>query len=94
MHRERVVITGLGTVNALARNTEEFSRALREGRCGIGPLTLFDTSPYRTHNGAEVKNLDPQEMVPPPFSRKRMSRADIMAVAAPLRRRTPVFSRS
>jgi len=82
MHRERVVITGLGTVNALARNTGEFTRALREGRCGIGPLTLFDTSPYRTHNGAEVKNLDPRKMIPPPFSRKRMSRADIMAVAA------------
>ena len=82
MQRERVVITGLGTVNALAKNTADFSRNLREGVCGIGPVTLFDTTAYRTHNGAEVKNFQPQETIPSRFSLKRMSRADTMAFAA------------
>ncbi len=82
MQRERVVITGLGTVNALGKNTGDFARGLRNGICGIGPLTLFDTSPYRTHTGAEIKGLDPRRMVPPPFSRKRLSRADVMGIAA------------
>jgi 3-oxoacyl-[acyl-carrier-protein] synthase II len=82
MQRERVVITGLGTVNALAKNTADFSRNLREGVCGIGPVTLFDTAAYRTHSGAEVKNFQPREMIPSRFSLKRMSRADCMAFAA------------
>ena len=82
MKRERVVITGMGTINALGYNTESFAHALRQGVCGIAPLTLFDTSAYRTHMGAEIKFLDPVAMIPPPFSRKRMSRADIMAFAS------------
>jgi 3-oxoacyl-[acyl-carrier-protein] synthase II len=82
MHRERVVITGLGTINALAKNTVDFARALQEGICGIGPLTLFDTKDYRTHNAAEIKNFMPRESIPPQFSLKRMSRADLMAFAA------------
>jgi 3-oxoacyl-(acyl-carrier-protein) synthase len=36
---ERVVITGMGTVNALAKNTAAFSRALQEGACGIELMT-------------------------------------------------------
>lgn len=82
MRRERVVITGLGTINALAKNTEGFGRALQEGICGIGPVTLFDTSDFRTHNGAEVRNFKPRDSIPSPFSLKRMSRADLMALAA------------
>lgn len=82
MNRERVVITGLGTVNALGNNAGDFARALKNGICGIGPLALFDASQYRTRTGAEVRGLDPAVMVPPPFSRKRLSRADIMAIAA------------
>jgi len=82
MRRERVVITGLGTINALAKNTEEFSRALQEGVCGIGLVTLFDTSDYRTHSGAEVRNFTPRDGIPSSFCLKRMSRADLMAFAA------------
>ena len=82
MQMERVVITGMDTVNALAKNTAAFARALQESACGIGPLTVFDTSGYRTCNGAEVKNFNPREMIPPSFSLKRMSRADNLALAA------------
>jgi 3-oxoacyl-[acyl-carrier-protein] synthase II len=80
--QENVVITGLGTINVLGHDTEAFTHALRQGVCGIAPLTLFDASQYRTHMAAEIKGLDPAAMVPPPFSRKRMSRADIMAFAS------------
>lgn len=82
MQRERVVITGLGTVNALAKNIVDFTCALRCGLCGIGPVTLFDTADFRTHNGAEVNNFQPQDLIPPQYSMKRMSRADLMAFAA------------
>lgn len=78
----RVVITGLGTVNAIAGNVREFAGALREGKCGIGPVTVFDTSDYRTHTGGEVRNFDPLKTIPADYSLKRMCRADKMAFAA------------
>ncbi|HMK64277.1 MAG TPA: beta-ketoacyl-[acyl-carrier-protein] synthase family protein [Thermodesulfobacteriota bacterium] len=84
MEKERVVITGLGTVNAIARNASEFSAALRQGACGIGPISVFDTSDFRTRTGGEVKNFTPRRMIPPEFSLKRMSRSDQMALAAAL----------
>jgi 3-oxoacyl-[acyl-carrier-protein] synthase II len=82
MKTERVVITGLGTINAIAANVSEFHAALKNGDCGIGPVTVFDTTDFKTHTGGQVKRFVPQEMVPAEFSTKRMSRSDMMAVAA------------
>jgi 3-oxoacyl-[acyl-carrier-protein] synthase II len=82
MGQERVVVTGLGTVNAIARSATEFSPALQSGRCGIGPITVFDTTDFRTHVGAEVRGFAAREMIPRGFSLKRMSRSDCMAFAA------------
>lgn len=84
MEEERVVITGLGTVNAVAKGVPEFYSALRKGECGIGPVTVFDTTGFRTKTGAEVKNFTPGDMIPHDFSVKRMSRSDLMAMAAAL----------
>ncbi|RPJ06317.1 MAG: hypothetical protein EHM37_20090 [Deltaproteobacteria bacterium] len=67
MEQNRVVVTGLGTVNAIARSVPEFSRALQAGRCGIGPVTVFDTTEFRTHTGGEVRQFAPREMIPRPF---------------------------
>jgi len=58
--QERVVVTGMGTVNALAADVPHFAAALRRGECGIGPITLFDTEGFRTHNGAEVRDFIPR----------------------------------
>ncbi|MHB8771802.1 MAG: beta-ketoacyl-[acyl-carrier-protein] synthase family protein [Syntrophales bacterium] len=82
--QERVVVTGMGTVNALAADTGRFAAALRRGECGIGPITLFDTQEFRTHNGAQVKAFAPGSAIPPSCSRKRMSRSDLFALAASL----------
>ncbi|HPD56229.1 MAG TPA: beta-ketoacyl-[acyl-carrier-protein] synthase family protein [Smithellaceae bacterium] len=85
MHRQkRIVITGLGTVNALAKNISGFTKALQEGVCGIGPLDLFDTKDFRTKNGGQIKNFVPREYIPKDFSLKRTSRADQLAFAAAL----------
>ena len=83
VHNEkRVVITGLGTVNAVAANTGDFAAALRLGACGIGPITLFDTTRFRTHNGAQVKDFRPYDTIPRSVSLKRMSRSDLLALTA------------
>ena len=84
MEEERVVITGLGTVNAVAGGVSEFYSALKKGECGIGPVTVFDTTDFRTKTGGEVQNFIPREMIPHEYSLKRMSRSDLMAMAAAL----------
>jgi nodulation protein E len=62
----RVVITGIGTVNALARDVPGTFAALAEGRCGIGPLTFRDADRLSIRIGAEVRDwapkLDPARM--------------------------------
>jgi len=80
----RVVITGLGTINAIAANVADFTAGLREGRCGIGPVTIFDTSAHRTQTGGEVRNFRPRDLIPREYSLKRMCRADCLAFAATL----------
>jgi 3-oxoacyl-[acyl-carrier-protein] synthase II len=82
--QERVVVTGMGTVNALAAGIPRFAEALRRGECGIGPITLFDTAAFRTHNGAQVKDFLPRATIPAEFSLKRMSRSDVFALEAAL----------
>ena len=54
---ERVVITGIGVVNAIGNTKEEYWDALGEGKNGIGPLTSFDATDYRTQIAAEVRDF-------------------------------------
>lgn len=57
--RRRVVITGMGTVNPLANDLQGYWRGLCQGRSGIGPITLFDTSAFKVRFAGEVKGFDP-----------------------------------
>jgi 3-oxoacyl-[acyl-carrier-protein] synthase II len=56
----RVVVTGMGTVNALATELRPYWDALLAGKSGIGPITLFDTSAFKVHFGGEVRNWNPE----------------------------------
>ncbi|NIY73384.1 beta-ketoacyl-[acyl-carrier-protein] synthase family protein [Marivivens donghaensis] len=58
MHR--VVITGAGTINALGQDVSSTLEAMREGRCGIGPLDIRDVDRLAVQIGAQVKNYDEQ----------------------------------
>jgi nodulation protein E len=55
----RVVVTGIGTVNALATDVPGTFQAFREGRCGIGPLGFRDADRLTIRIGAEIKGWDP-----------------------------------
>ncbi len=57
----RVVITGLGTVNALSSDLAAYWRALLEGRSGVGQIEQFDTSAFKVHFAGEVKGFRPEE---------------------------------
>ncbi|MEN6360229.1 MAG: beta-ketoacyl-[acyl-carrier-protein] synthase family protein [Smithella sp.] len=82
--KKRIVITGMGTKNAIAGNVGQFAGALREGVCGISEIDLFDTAEFRTHKGGQIKDFNPRQSIPEIFPLKRMSRADQLAVAAAL----------
>ena len=53
----RVVITGMGAITPLGPSVASTWEGLRAGRCGIGPLTLFDASTFETRIGGEVKDF-------------------------------------
>ena len=61
MHR--VVITGAGTVNALAHDVPGTLAAFREGRCGIGPLDVRDADRLTSPIGAQVRDWRPEAHV-------------------------------
>jgi 3-oxoacyl-[acyl-carrier-protein] synthase II len=54
----RVVITGLGVVSPVGIGHEAFWTALTSGRCGIGPITLFDASTFPVRIGGEARDFD------------------------------------
>jgi nodulation protein E len=56
----RVVITGAGTINALAQDVPGTLAAFREGRCGIGPLEFRDVERLSVRIGAQVKGWEPE----------------------------------
>lgn len=56
---KRVVVTGLGVISPVGNDVSSFWQSLIEGRCGIGPITAFDTTDYKVKIAAEVKNFDP-----------------------------------
>ena len=58
---ERVVITGIGVVNAIGNTKEAYWDALASGKNGIGPLTYFDASEHRTQIAGEVKNFQAEQ---------------------------------
>ena len=56
--KRRVVITGLGTINSLGYNVDEFWAGIREGKSGIGPITRTDVTEHATKIAGEVKNYE------------------------------------
>lgn len=77
----RVVITGMGTLNPLANNLDEFWQKLQRGESGVQRIAAFDPSEYASQVAGEVKNFDPKEFIGAKEVR-RMSRVSQMAVAA------------
>jgi 3-oxoacyl-[acyl-carrier-protein] synthase II len=63
MKTTRVVVTGMGTVNPLGLNVEEFWLGLVAGKSGIGPVTRFDASKFYVKVDAEVKGFDPANFI-------------------------------
>jgi len=65
MSQRRVVVTGMGIVSPVGNTLAEAWDSVRNGRSGIGPVTLFDTAAYPTRIAGEVRGLDPKAFLPP-----------------------------
>jgi 3-oxoacyl-[acyl-carrier-protein] synthase II len=61
----RVVVTGMGVVTPIGNDLPTFWKNLRDGVCGIGPITRFDASRLDARIAAEVKNFDPSQYIEP-----------------------------
>lgn len=59
----KVVITGVGVIAPNGIGKEEFWQALKAGRSGIKPITVFDTSFFKTHLSGEVINFDAESFL-------------------------------
>lgn len=79
---ERVVITGMGTVNPLGLTVEESWKNVVNGVSGVGPITLFDPSPLNVHFAAEVKGFEPDRYMDPKEARRRDRFEQLGAAAA------------
>lgn len=77
----RVVVTGLGAITPIGNNTEEFWKGLKEGKCGIDEITLYDTTGYKVKLAGEVKNYNPEDYFDK-RSAKRLDRFTQFAIIA------------
>jgi nodulation protein E len=55
-----VVVTGAGTINPLGHSVPATWAAMRDGRCGIGPLVFRDVERLSVRIGAQVTDYDPE----------------------------------
>jgi len=78
---ERVLITGIGTVNPLGLDAPSTWEAMLAGRSGIDTIAAFDPSPYPVRIAGEVRGFDP-EAVASRKDARRMDRSVLFAVAA------------
>lgn len=69
---KRIVVTGLGMINAVGNDKESSFKAICDGVCGIDTITLFDPSSYSVQIAGEVKDFDPTSVMEP----KEVKKAD------------------
>jgi len=68
---EKIVITGMGTLNPLGLSIKESWENALAGRSGINPISLFDTAGYLVKVAGEVKDFQPEVVMPAREARRR-----------------------
>jgi len=81
MAKRRVVVTGLGAVTPLGTGVEKSWQSLCQGKSGIGMVTRFDTSDFKTKIAGEVNDLNPLDFMDRKLVR-RVDRFTQLALAA------------
>ena len=78
---KRVVVTGLGAITPIGNNVDETWTGIKERKCGIDEITLFDTTNFKTKLAAEIKDYDPLKYFETKQA-KRLDRSSQLAIIA------------
>ncbi len=78
---QRVAVVGMGAVTPIGNDLPTTWAGILAGRSGVGPITQFDPSDFKTRIAAEVKDFDPGRYVDVKEAR-RLDRFTLMAMAA------------
>lgn len=68
---DKVVITGMGTVNPIGLSVRETWENLTNGISGVGPITLIDARDHLVNHACEVKGFNPDNYMDPREARRR-----------------------
>ena len=63
MAREKIVITGLGSVAPNGNHVDDYWANLISGVSGIGPITYFDSSNHRVKIAGQLTDFDPETVL-------------------------------
>ena len=63
MSREKIVITGLGSVAPNGNHVDDYWANLTSGVSGIGPITYFDSSSHRVKIAGQLTDFDPETVL-------------------------------
>ena len=72
MGKRRVVVTGIGTINPIGNNIEEYFHNLEIGTSGADTITAFNAEKFSSRIACQVKNFDPSLI----FERKELRKYD------------------
>lgn len=72
MELKRVVVTGFGAITPIGNNAHEYWENLVKGVSGAAPITLFDSTNFKTKFACEVKNFNPLDH----FEKKEAKKMD------------------
>lgn len=78
----RVVVTGMGTINPIGLNVDEYWDSLKSGKTGFGEITHFDTTDYKVKVAAEVKGFDAKNFMDRKAARRMEAFAQYAVAAA------------
>ncbi|EKD31573.1 MAG: hypothetical protein ACD_77C00299G0005 [uncultured bacterium] len=76
MELKRVVVTGIGTINPIGNNIQEYFNNLNKGTSGARMITRFDTTLFKTKFACEIKDFDPTNFG---IDRKEARKLDLFA---------------
>ena len=81
MELKRVVVTGLGAVTPVGNTPDEMWKNLLAGVSGAAPITLFDTTLFKTKFACEVKNLNVNDYLDRKEARKMDRYTQLVMIA-------------
>jgi len=81
MKKKRIVITGIGILASTGIGKDAFWDGLKEGRSGVKPVTLFDTTSVRSKMAGEISNFDPKSILGPKGLRN-LDRTTLLVLSA------------